>query len=390
MTRPVILSAVFSAALLAMVPPYQQSGGFERVLGGEDLERGVFVSPTRDGGYVAVGVSQSLPEGDEDVYLVRTDSAGELLWSQTYGGNAHDNGWSVRETEDGFMIAGFTESFGSGGFDFYLLATDSRGEIVWSETYGGESDDRAWALAPASGGGFVLVGETKSFGAGEEDCFLVRTDDSGAELWTRTYGGEKGDRCFSVVETNDGGYMIAGQTYSEGAGDRDLYVLKTDVNGTLEWSKTFGGPVSDVGHYITATSDGSFVVTGYTTSLAADGDDPYLVKIDPDGEVQWTRVLPMAGVNHTLTGEQATDGGFYLVGFSEYPERGSNAALLVKADPEGRLDWHRDVLATETGRTIGYTVRAMSGGACVFTGHSTVGSAGGLDLLLVRVAGEKQ
>ena len=358
---------------------------FEKVVGGQNFDRGVFVSPTKDGGYIVVGSTKSFGEGDEDVYLVKTNGGGEIQWSRTYGGADNDNGWSVHETEDGFVIAGYTKSFGSGGFDFYLIKTNLEGEVDWSETYGGEVDDRCWALALTSDGGFLLVGETTSSGAGEEDCFLVKTDASGRELWFRTFGGAKGDRLFSVAQADDGGYMLAGQTYSEGAGDRDAYIIKTGASGELEWSKTFGGKASDVGHAITRVGDGSFVVTGYTTSFATTGDDPYLIKIDGQGKILWTRVLSIEGTNHTITGEQATDGGFFLVGFSEYPEKGTNAALLVRADPEGRLEWYRDILITDTGRSLGYTVRAMPDGGCVFTGHTTVNSAGDLDLLLVRV-----
>ena len=376
------------AVVIAMGAHSQHEVGFERVFGGTDLDRGIFVSPTKDGGYVAVGATKSFGKGDEDVYLVRTDSDGELLWSKTYGGPDQDNGWSVHETSGGFILAGFTKSFGAGGFDLYLIKTDSDGEIVWANTYGGKGDDLSWGLTPTSDGGYVLVGETTSSGAGEEDCFLVKTDPSGTELWSRTYGGEKGDRCFSVALADDGGYVLAGQTYSEGAGDRDVYVIKTDASGKLEWSRTFGGAASDVGHSITGVSDGSFLVAGYTTSFAVMGDDPYLIKIDAQGEAQWTRELSMEGINHTLTGEQATDGGFFLVGFSEYPEKGSNAVLLVKVDSEGHLTWYRDVLPTDAGQSFGYTVRATRDGGCVFVGHTTVNAAGNLDLLLVRVKGD--
>ncbi len=375
-------------AVAALGAQSHPATGFERVFGGSSLDRGVFVSPTRDGGYVAVGATRSFGEGNEDIYLVRTDSAGELLWSETYGGTDQDNGWSVHEVPDGLVIAGFTKSFGAGGFDLYLVRTDSEGEVLWSKTYGGAGDDRAWGLALTDDGGFLLVGETTSFGAGEEDCLLVKTDALGVELWSRTYGAEKGDRCFSIALADDGGYMLAGQTYSEGAGDRDVYVIKTDASGELQWSKTFGGAASDVGHSITQTFDGSFLVTGYTTSFADMGDDPYLIKIDAHSETQWTRVLPMEGINHTLTGEQATDGGFFLVGFSEYPDKSSNAALLVKTGPEGHLAWYRDVLPTDVGQSLGYTVRATPDGGCVFTGHTTVNAAGNLDLLIVRVEGD--
>lgn len=361
------------------------AGGFEQTCGGPETDRGVFVNPTRDGGYIVVGVTESFGAGKEDVYLVRTDAAGEVLWSRTFGGPDDDFGWSVVEVADGFVLAGSTSSFGNGSFDFYLVKTDRGGEAEWSRTFGGEGSDRCWALARTTRGGFVLAGETTSSGEGEQDCYLVETDSLGTMLWSRSYGGAKSDRCFAVAPAADGGYMLAGQTYSEGAGDRDAYVLKTAADGELEWSRTFGGEASDVGHSITRTRDGDFVVTGYTTSFATGGDDPYLIRIDAHGETRWTRVLPLEGVAHTLTGDEAADGGFYLVGLFENPFAGVTAALLVRTDDEGHLSWRRDILPTRIGETFGYSVRATADGGCVFTGHTTVGSAGDRDLLLVRV-----
>ncbi len=363
---------------------------FERVIGGLNRDRGIFVSPTSDGGYVAVGLTRSFGEGDDDIYLVRTDATGNVLWTQTYGGPETDNGWSVHESAGGLVLAGFTKSFGMGGFDCYLIRTDLEGEMQWSKTFGGEDNDRCWALLPASDGGYVLVGETTSFGSGAEDCYLIKTDASGNEVWSKTFGGEKGDRCFSITQADDGGFLLVGQTYSEGAGDRDVYLVKTDASGNEVWSKTFGGPASDVGHSVTRTAEGHFVVTGYTTSFAIAEDDPYLIKIDARGQTQWTRVISMEGVNHTLTGEQAADGGFFLGGFSNFGPNGANGALLVKTDGDGTLEWSRDLFATTTGQSLGYTVRATSDGGCILTGHTTEGSTGDLDLFMVKVDSEGQ
>jgi hypothetical protein len=363
---------------------------FEQSCGGPDFDRGVFVSPTRDHGYVAIGVTRSFGAGNEDVYLVRADSTGDILWSKTFGGADDDNGWSVVEAPDGFVLAGFTNSSGNGDFDFYLVKTNQEGKYEWSKTFGGEGRDRCWSMARTDDGGYVLAGETSSFGEGEEDCYLVKTDSLGTMLWSQTYGGKKSDRCFAVVQAGDGGYVLAGQTYSEGAGDRDAYVIKTSSRGELKWSKTFGGEASDVGHSVIKTSDGDFLVTGYTTSFATTGDDPYLIKIDAQGKILWTRVLSMEGTNHTLTGDQAVDGGFYLVGFTAYRNQGITAAVLIKTDAEGHLAWHRDFRHANRGEMFGYTVRATADGGCIFTGHTTSGSGRDLDLLLVKVEGEVQ
>ncbi len=377
---PLIVVSALACGLCAPLPER-----FVERYGGAEFDRGVHVSPTSDGGFAVVGVTRSFGHGGDDVYLVRTDSAGAVLWSRAYGGPGTDNGWSVLETADGFLLAGYTQSFGAGGYDFYVVRTDGRGDVRWSRTYGGAGDDLCWALSATRDGGFLLAGETTGSGAGEEDFLLVRIDGDGNELWSRTHGGPAGDRCFAVAPASDGGFMLAGQTYSYGAGDRDAYVVKTDRDGQVVWTRTFGGAASDVGHGISRTADGAFVMTGYTTSFATAGDDPLLVKIDEQGALRWRRVIPLAGRNHTLTGEEDEDGGFFLVGFTEYVGTGETAALLVKTDPAGQLLWQQEVLPTIPGESFGYTVRAVPGGGCVFTGHTTVGSAGGRDVLLVSL-----
>jgi hypothetical protein len=338
-----------------------------------------------DGGYVVAGVTSSFGAGAEDVYVVRTDADGEVLWTTAHGGPGDDNGWSVHETGTGLAVAGFTDSFGAEGYNCYLMALDAAGTMQWSNTYGGPGVDRCWSMLPLEDRGYILVGETTSSGGGEEDCYLIRTDAAGDELWSRVFGGENGDRCFSIALAHDGGFLLAGQTFSQGSGDRDAYVIKTDAAGNEEWSKTFGGMESDVAHSVTATADGDFLVTGYTTSFAGNGDDPYLIKLDAAGRVLWTRVLEMPGLHHTITGEQAVDGGFCLGGFSEHESDATNAALLVKTDGAGEIEWTRYLLRTSDARAFGYTVRATADGGCVIAGHTSVESAGDLDLLLVKV-----
>lgn len=357
--------------------------GFVQVFGGAGIDRGIYVSPTSDGGYVAIGLSTSFGDGNENIYLVRTDAAGNELWSKTYGGAGTDNGWSVHESGDGLILAGFTDSIGAGSFDCYLARADAEGVTQWSTTFGGPGSDRCWGVLPLGADGFALVGETAEPN-GAEDCYLIRTDASGNELWSQTFGGDQSDRCFAITASDDG-FVLAGQTYSEGAGDRDAWVIGTDASGNELWAHTFGGPESDVAHGVAPTGDGGFVVTGYTTSLAQEADDPYLIKLDAEGNVQWTRVIAMPGIAHTITGEQTTDGGFILGGFTVLPESGLRSALLIKTEGTGRLVWSRDILPTTEGESFGYTVRATSDGGAVLTGHTTVGSAGGPDLLLFKV-----
>ncbi len=379
-------SGVVSLVCLTFVGAAALAVSAEIVVGGSEADRGVGVAQTADGGFVVVGVTQSTGAGGEDIYLVRFDSGKNVLWERTLGGPGDDDGWAVLETAGGgLIVGGFTNSEGAGGFDCTLIATDPQGSPTWSKTYGGAMDDRCWAVATTADGGYVLAGETASSGSGERDCYLIKTDVQGREIWSHTYGGEKDDRCFSVVAARDGGLVIAGQTYSTGAGDRDAWVLKTNREGRLLWSKTHGGEVSDVAHSVAAGNDGSYYVTGYTTSLAASPDDPMLLKFADDGTIEWSRVLELDGHNRTLTGAQAADGGLCLTGFEVAGSPPTGTALVVKVDDAGQVLWTTGIAATAEGQSLGYGVTGTADGGCAITGHTTKGSAGELDLLFAIV-----
>lgn len=376
----VMFGCVFAIAAAAPDSPAS-----ELVVGGAENDRGVTVRETADGGFIVVGVTESAGSGGEDVYLIRLDADQKMMWETTIGGPGDDDGWSVSETAaGGFVIAGFTTSEGAGGLDCLLTATDGKGVRDWSKTYGGGDDDRCWALAEVEGG-WVLAGETASSGSGERDCFVIRTDVQGDEVWSRAYGGEKDDRCFSVTAADDGGYVVAGQTFSYGAGDRDAWILKIGEDGELLWSVTQGGEASDVAHSVVSDASGAFLVTGYTTSLAESPDDPMLVKIAGDGTVVWNRVLAMDGHNRTITGAPAAGGDMCLTGFSSTGPPRTDAAIVVMVDGDGRRLWSTDVMPTTRGQTFGYGVTATADGGCAITGHTTVGSAGGLDLFFAKV-----
>ncbi len=354
---------------------------FQRKWGGPQLERGVHASALDGGGFVVVGVTEE--GGDPDALLVRFDGEGEALWHRRFGGSGTDNGWCVHPTAEGFIFAGYTDSFGAGGFDFLLIATDATGDELWRKTYGGETDDLCWSLLLV-GDGYALLGETLDAATGAEDVYLVRVDGKGEELWSRTYGGAAGDRGFSMVERPSGGFVIAGQTYSEGAGERDMYLIGTDAEGHMEWVRTLGGPARDLGHCIAPCADGDYIVTGYTASFASDAFDPWLVKVSDAGTIQWSRVLPVPGVCRGITGAEAAGGGFYLTGFRFQPANGSGAAVLIHTDPEGYFRWSRDFFPTVGGQSFGYTVRATDDGGSVFTGHASDGADGNLDLIVVK------
>ncbi len=364
------------------------SDSFTKTFGGKDLDRGIGVSLTSDGGYIAVGFTKSFGAGGEDIYVVKSDAKGHLEWEKTYGGEKNDNGWVIHQTvEGGYMIAGFTESFGNGDFDFFLIKTDENGNEEWTKTYGGKGMDRCWSAQPTADGGYVLLGETTSYGAGEEDAYLVKCDAKGNMEWAKVYGGTGQDRCFSVLQTSDKGYVFAGMTLSFGAGESDVYLIKTDPKGKMEWSKTFGGEALDIGHSVLQTSDGGYAIIGYTNNFGAVNDDPYLIKTGESGNTEWTQVYSHENLDHALNGCQTSDQGFILIGFSGYitPEGkpGASDILMVKTDASGKREWTKTI-GGKKGRNFGYGVAVCPDGGYILVGDTSLQGAGQLDLLLQK------
>jgi hypothetical protein len=210
--------------------------------GGKNMDRAFSIIQTTDGGYALAGFTMSFGAGGKDFWLVKIDNSGEEEWSKAFGGGKWDEAWALVQTADGgYALAGRTNYlYGMNTADFWLVKTDPAGNLEWSEDFGGEYDDIAYSLIQTTDGGYALVGETFSYGAGSADFWLVKTDNSGNWEWSRTYGGKEWDRAYSVVQTPDGGYAIAGVTNSHGVGG-DVWLVKTDPSGEVEWSKTYGG-----------------------------------------------------------------------------------------------------------------------------------------------------
>ena len=357
---------------------------FTRTFGGNRHDRGINLLQTRDGGYAIVGYTSSPDAMREDVYLVRMDAEGALLWSNNYGGEATDNGWAIVETEDGgFLITGFTNSFGAGEMDIYLVRTDAVGNMLWERTFGGPENEYGWAMVPTTDGGYVLAGQTDSFGEGDQDGYLVKVNADGEEVWSQTVGGPREDRLFSIDQSADDGFILVGTTRGFGAGSRDVYLVKVTGSGELVWTQLFGEALDDVGHAVRQTSDRGYIITGYTQSFGAQHYDSWLIKTDEAGVSQWQTFYGGAGDDRTIYGEQTDDGGYIMIGYTQSFESIGWDLFLVRADSSGEVIWHQ----TFGGRAedTGYTVRQTADNGFILTGETYSSGEGNGDMYVIKV-----
>jgi hypothetical protein len=214
---------------------------------------------------------------------VKTDALGNQLWQKTFGGTGNDEGYSVQQTTDGgYIIVGVSTQKGSGGYEIYIIKTDSSGNLIWERIYGGTSEDAGDSVQQTSDGGYIIAGYTSPLkgystlsDVGFSDIYLIKTDSYGKQLWRRTYEGKGNDKSFSVQQTTDGGY-----TSSFGAGNLDVYLIRTDSLGNQLWQQTYGGANGDTGAYVEQTSDGGYIIAGSTNSFGTGNFDVYLIKLE--------------------------------------------------------------------------------------------------------------
>ena len=262
---------------------------WNKTYGGTGNEYAHALVQTADGGYAIACTTTSFGAGSWDSWLVKTDAVGDMTWNQTYGGTSEEMADVLVQTGDGgYALAGYTYSFGAGDSDFWLIKTDASGTMMWNRTYGGTEYEEAYALVQTSDDGYALAGMTDSFGAGITDFWLVKTDAAGSAQWNRTYGGTGDEWASALVQTTDGGYALAGGTNSFGVGGSDdFWLIKTDASGNMIWNQTYGGTNADWAHALVQTSDGGYALAGETNTFDSYGANPdfLLVKTDASGVV---------------------------------------------------------------------------------------------------------
>jgi hypothetical protein len=357
---------------------------WNKTYGGNSYDTAYSLIQTSDGGYAMAGITYSFGAGNDDMWLVKTGSDGSMQWNKTFGGADRDNAASLLQTEDGgYVVVGHTMSFGSGGWDVWLIKTDSNGNMYWNQTYGGTAHDVALSIVRTSDGGYAIAGNTASFGAGDSDFWLVKTDVSGNMQWNRTYGGTNSESGQSLVLTSDGGYAIAGGTASFGAGDNDFWLVKTDENGNMKWNKTYGGIDWDCARCVVQASDGGYALTGEMHSLGS--GDFWLVKTDADGNMQWNRTYGGPNRDDGLGLKRTSDGGYIIVGITASFGAGGYDIWAVKTDESGNMEWNK----THGGENDdeAFSVVQTSDSGYAVTGWTESFGAGWSDSLLVKLAG---
>jgi hypothetical protein len=300
-----------------------------KTYGTHGVDEGRSVQQTSDGGFIITGDVLVQGKGLQ-VWLIKTNASGDTLWTKTFGGTGtgFDKGHSVQQTNDGgYIIAGEIEV---NQIDMLLIKTDSDGNYVWSKIYGGTGFDKGYSVQQTTDGGYIVTGYTSSFGAGYNDVWLLKTDGAGDTLWTKTYGGFDNDYGYSVQQTTDGGYFITGSSWSFSFGS-GIYLIKTDDAGDTLWTKTYSG---SQGYSGKQTFDGGYIITGWAEPLGPNNSNVWLLKTNSSGDTLWTKIFGADEYEQGRSVQQTSDGGYILCGFTDSYGAGGYDIWLIRVGAE--------------------------------------------------------
>lgn len=353
-----------------------------KTFGGVADEQAVSVQQTNDSGFIILGSTRSFGHGQSDAWLIKIDTNGNATWRKTFGGPETDGPVSVQQTRDnGYVFTGLTYSYGNGDGDCWVVKTDENGNELWNKTYGGADYDRAQSIIQISGGGYVITGGTYSYGDAEGDIWLIKIDENGGEIWNRTFGGPGDQKAYTVQQTADGGYIVAGFTDPSNDLRFDILLIKVDNSGNQIWRKTFGGSDTDNAYSCQVTNDGGCILAGYTKSTGNGQEDIWLIKTDASGNEVWNKIFGGTGNDITYSARQTSDGGYIIGGFTNSKGSGGTDFWLIKTDQNGNLVWDRTCGGPLN--EYAFSVRETSEGRFIAVGETNSSGNGGTDFYVV-------
>ena len=329
MVSPLVLSSnAFAFSTFAM-----KLGGLDR----DDMFRGVEAAP--DGGYIVAGTTDSFGAGRRDGWIIKLDEDGSIESQRTYGGRAGDVIRSIRQASDGgFVTAGLSYSFDSGGGDLWMMKFDANQNFQWQRSYGGNGFDMAHTIEPTMDGGYLLAGFTTSFGASGKDYFVIKVDAAGDVVWQKRFGGDGDDVIRIAKQTSDGKYLVAGFTHSFGVRG-DIMVLKLASNGDLEWQKSYGGSGFEEPCCILEAPDG-YIILEQSVSFSGN-TDAWVFKVDKDGDILWQKRHGGTGFDELSSARAMPDGGFIAAGETRSFGSHYEDFWVVRFDSGGNLVWQK-------------------------------------------------
>ena len=356
-------------------------GWWARSYGLENNDSAYAIAHTSDGGYIVAGYINSTDDTSNEnghMEIIKLNSDGTIEWERSYSGDGKEEARYVQEVSDGYIVSGTTSSFGSAYTDIWVLKLAQDGTVIWEKRYGGAYGENGYKILPTSDGGFIIGGDTLSYGAGSGDLWLIKINDTGSIEWQKVYGGSSYDYFENLIITSDGGYLLMGITQSFGAGGYDIWLLKIDSSGNVVWQKTYGGTAYDYGKVVVETADG-YIILGHTN---ANGNfDFWVLKIDHTGKLLWQKTY--GGSGSELSYDMAAIGDEYiLMGFTTSWGAGSYDIWLIAINDTGTIEWQQAYGGEQ--EDIGFSLIAIQNNGLVVAGETESFGSGYNDIWVLK------
>ena len=311
---------------------------WENIFGGSGLDIAYNLEKTTDGGYLISGTTNSYGQGESDCWLIKTDYLGTIVWNKTYGTPGLENGGQSIEIDEGYLLLGDTYNPEDQNQNIFLIRANSLGDTLWTKEFGDRETDYGADIVATIDGGYMILGSTKQFSLLNFDIWMIKIDGGGIEQWNKYHGGGSDDYGQTILYLSDGTYLIKAISNSFGDENSSVVLLKTDQFGNELWTKSFGGTKSEAGNTIRETDNGSFIMVSSKYNYGSNDYDVWLIKIDKNGFVEWEQTF--GGVNSDLGLSVALtlDGGYILTGSTGTVGNGdenSSDLWLIKTDSEG-------------------------------------------------------
>ncbi len=311
---------------------------WRRTYGGKFDDEAEDIIQTDDGGFLIAGSSESFQgRAQYDFYMIKTDSKGRKKWDAGFGGNYNEKCYSVIQTDDGgYLLAGSTITYGARGNDFWVVKTNETGAVVeddnstWKRAFGGDGDDICRSVIKTDDGNYLLAGYTDSFGDPGQGSYLVKINGKGEKIWERASGGTFDDYVYDAISTEDGGFVYVGSTTSYGAGEESFWLVKTNSKGYEEWNYSSDGGYDEVAYSVVETKDGNYLMGGYTSSYGQGGMDFWAVEVNEKGKAVSKKTFGSGGDEVAYSIAKSENGKYALAGYTESYGAGQSDFWVVK------------------------------------------------------------
>jgi hypothetical protein len=374
--------SLLGASLLLMVLVVSTATISKKILrktiGGKGYDAANAIIPTRDGNFILMGRSDSYGAGDMNMNVVKVDKLGNTLWDKNYGADENEEAFAGVETTDkGFIFVGYSDSYGAGPDmkDVWVVKTDAAGQKVWDKTFGTrESIDEARAIIKTDGG-YLIAANTLPIHTGKSDILLIKISESGEKIWEKRFGGSTSEQVHAIVETPTG-FALAGHIDSEGAGKWDMLVISVDKNGEKIWEQRYGGGDNEMGNAIAVFPNGDLAVAGYSYTFAQGSHDAWVLRISKEGKKLWDKSFGGLSTDEFFGVVINSKEEIILAGYTDIYEGDaygnnksilSNEVFVVKLDGKGTKLWEK----THGGKGMqvvkGIAVQGAEYGVCGYT-----------------------